>query len=307
MQIQQLTYFVTVARVRNFTRAADAMGVAQPTLSKQIRVLENALGNPLLVRDRGGVTLTAAGEALLPHAQRIVIDVENAERAVQEVAGMQRGRIRLGATPSLCDGLLADALRRFHDRYPDIDVRVEEGGSRDLTRSLVRGQLDLALVIVPLTHDARDLETTPILRESLVLASPASTAALPDRMAVAELQDRPMVMFRDGYDLREATMTACHAAGFEPTLAVEGGEMNAVLRFVEAGLGVAVVPSMVLGTRPKLRATLLEQPRLERTIALAHRRADILPQTAVAFKNDLVKHLAALPPHELGDDLELLA
>lgn len=306
MQIQQLMYFVAVARVRNFTRAADAMGVAQPTLSKQIRVLENALGSALFVRDRGGASLTAAGEALLPHARRVVIDVENAERAVQEVIGMRRGRIRLGATPSLCDGLLADALRRFRDRYPDIDVGVEEGGSRDLTRSLVRGQLDLALVIVPLQDDERDLETTPILRESLVLASPAGTPPLPERMPVAELRERPMVMFRDGYDLRETTMSACRAAGFEPTFAVEGGEMNAVLRFVEAGLGVAVVPSMVLATRPKLRATLLERPRLERTIALAHRRADILPQTAVAFKRDLIEHLAALGSHELGADLELL-
>ncbi|UPK76069.1 LysR family transcriptional regulator [Nocardioidaceae bacterium SCSIO 66511] len=306
MQIQQLSYFVTVARVRNFTRAADAMGVAQPTLSKQIRVLENSLGSALFVRDRGGVSLTAAGEALLPHARRIVIDVENAQRAVQEVAGMQRGRIRLGATPSLCDGLLADALHRFRNRYPGIDVAVEEGGSRDLTRSLGRGQLDLALVIVPLTDDERDLETTPILRESLVLASPAEQHDLPARMAVGQLRDRPMVMFRDGYDLRETTLNACHAAGFEPTFSVEGGEMNAVLRFVEAGLGVAVVPSMVLGTRPKLRATLLERPRLERTIALAHRRADILPQTAIAFKRDLIEHLAALGPDDLGEDLELL-
>ena len=305
MQIQQLAYFVAVARVRNFTRAAEAMGVAQPTLSKQVRVLENSLGSALFVRARGGVTLTAAGEALLPHARRIVIDVENAERAVQEVAGMQRGRIRLGATPSLCDGLLADALRRFRNRYPSIDVAVEEGGSRDLTRSLGRGQLDLALVIVPLQEDGSDLESTPILRESLVLASPAEDD-VPTRMSVSELRDRPMVMFREGYDLRETTMSACHTAGFEPTFSVEGGEMNAVLRFVEAGLGVAVVPSMVLTTRPKLRATLLEAPRLERTIALAHRRADILPPAAIAFKRDLIDHLAGLGPDELGDDLDLL-
>ena len=307
MQIQQLSYFVAVARTRHFTRAAEAAGVAQPTLSKQIRVLENTVGVALFVRDRGGIALTPAGEALLPHAQRIVIDVENAKHAVQEVAGMRRGRVRLGATPSLCDGLLADALRRFHDKYPGIDVRVEEGGSRDLTRSLVRGQLDMALVIVPLHDDAPDLETTPILRESLVLASPADAPAASEPMAIADLRDQPLVMFREGYDLREVTMNACHAAGFEPNLSVEGGEMNAVLRFVEAGLGVAVVPSMVLSTRPKLRATLLEPPRLERTIALAHRRADTLPQTAVAFKQDLIDHLAALPADALGDDLRLLA
>ncbi|MGH3358141.1 MAG: LysR family transcriptional regulator [Nocardioidaceae bacterium] len=305
MQFQQLAYFVAVARSRHFTRAAEATGVAQPSLSKQIRALENSLGVALFVRGRGGVELTAAGAALLPHARRIVIDVENAERSVREVAGIRRGRVRLGATPSLCDGLLADALRRFRDLYPGIELGVEEGGSRDLTRSLTRGQLDLALVIVPLHDEARDLETTPILQETLVLAS-RSDADVPDSMPVADLRNEPLVMFREGYDLREVTMSACHEAGFEPTLSVEGGEMNAVLRFVEAGLGVAVVPSMVLTTRPKLRGTLLEHPRLERTIALAHRRADILPQAAVAFKHDLIEHLASLPAESLGDDLRLL-
>lgn len=292
MQFQQLAYFVQVARNRHFTRAAEALGIAQPSLSKQIRALENNLGVTLFVRGRSGVELTAAGSALLPHARRIVIDVENAERAVQEVAGMRRGRVRLGATPSLCDGILADALRRFRDRYPAIDLSVDEGGSRDLTRSLTRGELDLALVIVPLHDDEHDLETTPVLRETLVLASRAD-ADVPASMTVADLRGQPLVMFRDGYDLREVTMNACHAAGFEPTLSVEGGEMNAVLRFVEAGLGVAVVPSMVLATRPELRGVPLEQPRLERTVALAHRRADILPQAAVAFKRDLLDDLAA--------------
>lgn len=219
---------------------------------------------------------------------------------------MRRGRIRLGATPSLCDGLLADALQRFRDRYPGIDIGVEEGGSRDLTRSLSRGQLDLALVITPLHDGDLGLETTPILRESLVLASRASENFLPDSISIEDLRDQQLVMFREGYDLREVTMAACHAAGFEPSLSVEGGEMHAVLRFVEAGLGVAVVPSMVLATRPKLRATLLERPRLDRTIAVAHRRADILPPTAITFKRDLVDHLSHLPTEALGDDLRLL-
>lgn len=309
MQIQQLAYFVAVARTGHFTRAAEQTGVSQPSLSKQIRVLENSLGAPLFVRGRAGIELTAAGHALLPHAQRILIDVESAQRTVHEVAGLQRGRVRLGATPSLCEGLLADALTRFHEKYPGIELEVEEGGSHVLTRALGRGELDMALVIVPLRDDDPDLETTPILRESLVLAGPAGSGSPGSKgsTTVAELRDQPLVMFREGYDLREVTMTACRDAGFEPTLAVEGGEMGAVLRFVEAGLGYAVVPSMVLATRPKLRGTALTEPRLERTIALANRRTETLPQTAVAFRQDLIDHLAGLTRAELGADLQVLA
>lgn len=290
MQIHQLAYFVAVARTRHFTRATEMTGVSQPTLSKQIRVLENSLGAPLFVRDRGGIELTSAGEALLPHAQRILIDVESAERTVHEVASLRLGRVRLGATPSLCDGLLPEALTRFHEAYPAIDLEVQEAGSRVLTRELSQGRLDVALLIVPLHSGDPDIETTPLLRERLVLASPVD-ADMPDRMDVSDLRDLPLVMFREGYDLRDVTLRACAAAGFEPRLAVEGGEMGAVLRFVQAGLGHAVVPSMVLATRPQLRATELVNPPLDRVIALAHRSSEALPLAAQAFKADLIDHL----------------
>lgn len=309
MQVHQLAYFVAVAQTRHFTRAAEVAGVSQPTLSKQIRVLENTLGASLFVRRRGDVGLTTAGEALLPHAKRILIDVEAAQRVVQEVAGLRRGRVRLGATPSLCAGLLAEPLQHFHEQYPLIELEVEEGGSRDLVRALEGGRLDLALLSAPLPKRDRDLESTPILRESLVLASPLNGLSPTDRdpLPVAGLSRLPLVMFREGYDLRDVTMQACHDAGFVPELAVEGGEMDAVLRFVEAGLGVAVVPAMVLRTRPRLRRTRLAEPRLQRTITVAHRRMDSLPQTAMVFKRVLVEYLAGLSPEELGDDLQVLA
>jgi DNA-binding transcriptional LysR family regulator len=293
VQIHQLSYFVAVARTRHFTRAAEMTGVSQPTLSKQIRVLENSMGTPLFVRDRGGIELTSAGEALLPHAQRILIDVESAQRAVHEVANLRRGRVRLGATPSLCDGLLPDALTRFHTMYPDIDLEVQEAGSRVLTAELAQGRLDVALLIVPLPTDEPDIETTPVLRERLVLASPVG-ADLPEQMAVADLRDLPLVMFREGYDLRDVTLRACRRAGIEPRLAVEGGEMSAVLRFVEAGLGHAVVPSMVLANRPQLRSTELGDPPLDRVIALAHRSSEALPLAAQAFKAELLALLTSI-------------
>jgi DNA-binding transcriptional LysR family regulator len=290
MQVQQLAYFAAVARTRHFTRAAELVGVSQPTLSKQIRVLENSLGSPLFVRNRGQIELTSAGEALLPHAQRILIDVESAQRSVDEVAGLRRGRVRLGATPSVCDGLLPDLLTGFHERHPDIDLEVQEAGSRVLTRELGQGRLDLALLIVPLRSDSSietgSIETTSLLKERLVLASPAD-ADLPDAIGVAGLRDLPLVMFREGYDLREVTLGACRAAGFEPRLAVEGGEMSAVLRFVEAGLGHAVVPEMVMRNRPKLHSTRLEKPALRREIALAH-RSDALQLAALAFRDELL-------------------
>lgn len=289
VQLQQLAYFVAVAEFRHFTQAAESLGVAQPSLSKQIRTLETELGAPLLSRARGNIALTPAGEALLPLAKRILADVDTARLEVQELAGLVRGRLRLGATPSLCAGLLADVLRKFHDAYPGIRLIVEEGGSRDLVRDLTRGMLDLALVILPLADDT-PLVTTPILRENLVVAMPSDQRPRHVPLRIEDLRNRPLVMFRSGYDLREATIGACRQAGFEPIFAVEGGEMDAVLRFVEAGLGIAVVPSMVLAGRPRLRGVPLTMPG--RTIAIAHRK-DVEPiHAARAFRITLEVFLA---------------
>ncbi|MCK2213099.1 LysR substrate-binding domain-containing protein [Actinomadura sp. ATCC 31491] len=288
MQLQQLAYFVAVAETRHFTQAAERMRVAQPSLSKQIKALEGDLGAPLFSRARGNVTLTPAGEALLPLARRMLADADTARQEVAQLAGLRRGRVRLGATPSLCAGLLADALARFHRTYPGIELLVEEGGSRDLVRALARGQLDLSLIIMPLQSDDPALVTEEILRENLVVVSPSHEPARRPYMEIEELRGRQMVMFRRGYDLREATLAACRQAGFEPRFSVQGGEMDAVLRFVEAGLGVAVVPSMVLDGRPGLAGTPLAPPGLSRTVALAHRK-DVEPTTAAqAFRETLL-------------------
>lgn len=295
MHLQQLRYFAAVAETRHFTRAAEREHVAQPSLSQSVRALERELGAELFHRARGHITLTDAGEALLPLARRILADTETARREVQEVAQLRRGRVRLGATPSLCASLVPDALRRFHARYPGIELHVHEDGSQDLVRTLAAGELDLALVITPLAGQAPALTTTELLREELVVVSSPDAPPLAGSggggagdagdagaagggIRIGDLRGRPLAMFRHGYDLRELTVAACRDAGFEPEFGVEGGEMDAVLGFVRAGLGVAVVPSMV-AERSGLVTTAFAPPGLHRTISVAH-RGDVSPPRA---------------------------
>jgi DNA-binding transcriptional LysR family regulator len=308
MQMQQLAYVVALAETGHFTQAAAQLRVAQPTLSKQIRVLEAELGTPLFERGRGGTTLTQAGELLVPLARRILSDAQTARRQVRELAGLQRGRLRLGATPSLMTGLLAEALTEFRAELPDIELQVQESGSQDLVRRLLDGDLDMALLIASSKTRDATLTSTPILREDLVVVSstdlppPTTSGSMP----VAALRHHQLVMFREGYDLRTVTLAACRAAGFEPQLAIEGGEMDAVLRFVEAGLGLAVVPSMVLQTRQRLRKTTLTQPRLQRAVVLAHRARVAPPPAAVAFRLALMAHLEQLSSRGRSEHLEVL-
>ncbi|MFJ8749105.1 LysR family transcriptional regulator [Streptomyces sp. NPDC102441] len=296
MHFQQLSYFVAVAEARHFTRAAEEVHVSQPSLSQQIKALENELGAELFSRARGNIALTDAGEALLPLARRILADADTARHEVQELVQLRRGRIRLGATPSVCTGLLPDVLRAFHGAHPGIQLLIEEGGSHDLVRQLARGALDLALLVLPLPAASPALTTVELLHEDLVVVSSASRPA-PGRKGavhVADLENEPLVMFRHGYDLRELTVAACRAEGFEPSFTVEGGEMDAVLGFVRAGLGIAVVPRMVaVRAGQDLRTTPLASPGLRRTIALAH-RSDVEPPRAARELQRML--LGAGPP-----------
>jgi DNA-binding transcriptional LysR family regulator len=293
MQFHQLQYFVAVAETRHFTRAAERVHVAQPSLSQQIKTLESELGATLFSRARGNVALTEAGEALLPLARRILADAETARHEVQELVQLRRGRVRLGAPPSLCTGLLPEVLRSFHDLHPGIELLIEESGSHDLVRELARGALDLALVVLPLPSPSPALTTVELLHEDLVVVSSVASPAPRYPVRIADLQGKPMVMFRHGYDLRELTVAACRAAGFEPSFTVEGGEMDAVLGFVRAGLGMAVVPSMVaVRAGQDLRVTPLARPGLRRTIALAH-RSDVAPPRAA---RELQRMLVASMP-----------
>jgi DNA-binding transcriptional LysR family regulator len=293
--LQQVAYFVALVEVGSFTGAADSLRVSQPTLSRQVRALEDELGSPLVQRTRHALVLTPAGEAVLPLARRMLADMESARTTVAELVGLQRGRVRVGATPSLCIGVIADVLRTFHERHAAIALELAESGSQLLVRSLLRNEIDVALVVVPPEGLDAGLELTPILRERLSVASPASGRAPSSRgpMTVRELSRRSLVVPRRGYDLREVTLAAYAEAGVTPRFAVEGGEMDAVLRLVEAGTGVAVVPDIVFAGRPRLRRTALTPP-LYRTVALA-RRADLVPSQAVqAFCETLQRFLGEL-------------
>jgi len=293
MQLRQLEYFVAVASTRHFTLAASAVHVAQPSLSKQIRALERELGAPLFNRARGNITLTAAGDTLLPLATRILADVESARVQVRELAGLARGKLRLGATPTLSTVLLPAVLRRFCGTYPGIDIFVEERGGRDLVQLLAQGQLDLALVVLPLHTRDPALATAALFNEPLVVAAPADGSVVRAKtLRVRDLARHPLVMLREGYDMREVVLAAMRRERIEPQVAIEGGELDAVLSLVEAGLGIAVVPSMVVEGRPGLRRIPFARPGMSRTVGFAHRR-DVEPSASTrAFRSVLYDHLA---------------
>jgi DNA-binding transcriptional LysR family regulator len=289
MKLQQLAYVVAVAEEQHFTRAAGRLHLAQPSLSRQVSLLEHELGVLLFNRGpgQGLVTLTADGEALLPFVRRVLADVEAVGDEARSLTGMARGRLSIGATPSLITAVLAPALVAFHDSHPGIELLVVEAGSRQLVRQLASGEVDLALVVLPITDAG--VETVPLFDDPLVLAvAPDHPLAAQRRVRVADLDGLALVMFREGYDLRAVTLAACREAGVEPRLVSQGGEMDGVLAFVAAGLGAAVVPAIAMPAATTLRAIPFSHPGLSRTVALAHRADRPVPRPARALADQLV-------------------
>jgi DNA-binding transcriptional LysR family regulator len=296
VQLSQLTYVLAVAEERHFTRAADRLHLAQPSLSRQIRLLERELGVLLFHRGpgQGLVTLTADGDALLPFIRRVLADVEATAAEARALTGMSRGRLSIGATPSLATSMLAPALVEFHAAHPGIELLVVEAGSHQLVRQLVSGEVDLALVVLPITDAG--VAATPLFDDPLVLAvAPGHALAGRRRVGVGDLDGLPLVMFREGYDLRDVTLAACREAGVTPRLVSQGGEMDGVLAFVAAGLGAAVVPAIAIPAESALVTVPFTRPGLSRTVALAHRDDRPVPRAAQA----LAAQLAARGPEEL--------
>lgn len=290
MQLHQLRYMVCVAEERRFTRAAARLHVAQPSVSSAISSLEQELGAQLFHRERNEVTLTGAGEVFLPWARQVLADCEAGADAVRDLLGLRRGRLALGSTPSLTTNLLPPVIAAFHRAHPGLDLTLHEAGSQDLVDRLEKGEMDLAVVILPVNRPW--VQTMELKEEELVLAVNASHDLAGRRtIRVADLEHTPLVMFKDGYDLRETTLAACRQAGFSPTLVTQGLEMDGALALATAGVGAAVVPESVVPSGGPLRAVYFRNAAMKRTIGLASRRDRPFSPAAQAFVAALHEHL----------------
>jgi DNA-binding transcriptional LysR family regulator len=288
MRLHQLMYFVTVAENRHFSRTAARMRVAQPSVSRQIRLLEQELGVVLFDRAPGQaeVELTSEGAALLPWARQVLADIENLAAEARSLVDMTSGRLTVGATPSLSTVVLPEILTSFHRNHPGVRLEIVEAGSRVLVPRVVAGDVDVALVVLPV-EDER-LDSTELFTESLVVAlADGHPLAGRRQLRMAGLDNTPMVMFREGYDLRVATLHALAEAHVRPIVTCEGGEMDSVLALVRAGLGAAIVPELLARNTDVHILEITDTP-LRRHIGFIHRNDRHLPRPAQAFVSQLM-------------------
>jgi DNA-binding transcriptional LysR family regulator len=246
MGSRQLEYFRAVARELHFTRAAEALQIAQPALSQQIRKLERQLGVALFERNNHRVALTAAGVALLEHAERILADIAAVEEEMHAWAEGARGRIRLGSAQGLTVRL-AGLLAAFSEEFPGIVVELRELNNEEMLAGLQNGRLDAAtLGRLPPQEEGRRLESQPLGEEPLVLiTSESAPLAGRYRIGLPALDGIDLVLYTPGSVIREIVLSAFADAGVTVRIRLETREYSTARAMASAGLAAAIVPRSV--------------------------------------------------------------
>jgi LysR family transcriptional regulator, transcription activator of glutamate synthase operon len=290
MELRHLTYFREVARREHISDAARDLNVSQPAVTKQLQDLERELGVALFERNGRRIKLTVAGQLLLHHAEIILGQVNLARHELDSFSAHVGGRVRIGAPPTVGERLLPSALHRFHQIYPRVELKVFEGATSALTRQLDSGELDLAVVSLPLSYAS--IATDELFTEELVVVvAEQHPLAGREGVHIAELRDEPFLLYSPGGYVREATVTACRSVGFSPRVALDSGSMELLLRLAEAGLGVAVVPQLALTGREQLWDLRILDQQLTRTVGLATSRQRPLSKAAAKLREQLQQEL----------------
>ncbi|ATC65237.1 LysR family transcriptional regulator [Nibricoccus aquaticus] len=291
MEIHQLRYFLAVAQTKNFSRAAERCHVAQPSLSQQIMKLEDELGEKLFERNKREFAITPAGELFLHHAERVIDELEAAREKMRDVRGLVRGKVELGALPTVAPYLLPALLKAFGARHPGIEVSIHEDTTANLGRAIDSKDLDLAIISAP--AEGRRVISRELFIEPLWLALPSEHPLTRKRtLSAADLEKEPFIVMQESHCLGGQALQFCQSRGFAPNVSFRSAQIETVHAFVAAGLGISLVPAMALradGFDGVTYRTLKEKP--VRQIALIHHNTRPLSRAAKAFAEFLPAHL----------------
>lgn len=242
MEIRQLRAFSAIAETGTFTAGAQRVHITQAAISMQIRQLEIELGTPLFVRAPRRVLLTEAGEALLERARRILREHDAAIAEIAELAGAERGRLRVGSASAMVSAdPLPEILKELREKHPRAEVSIVSGTSQTLVRQILAGDLDMAFVSLPV--EARGIQTEVLSRDELVaIASPRHKLAKQRVISVFTLGGEKLILGERGGNTRRLIDGLFEEAGVQPVVAMELSRLAAIKRMVEADMGVGIIP-----------------------------------------------------------------
>lgn len=243
MEMHQLRYFVAVAQMSNFSRAAERCHVSQPSLSQQIQKLELRLGQSLFHRLGRRAVLTDAGRLLLDRATTILATADDAERQLRAADESTGGRLAVGAIPTLAPFLLPRALQHFGKRFPQVELVIREDVTANLVQGLVEGELDLVVAALPIADDR--LRAEPIVTETLFAAMARNhPLARHRRLTIQQLTQERFILLNEMHCLGEQIMNFCRANECQPQIACRSAQLATVQALIALRQGVSLLPDM---------------------------------------------------------------
>lgn len=293
MEFHQLKYFVEVARQKNFTRAAEICHVAQPSLSQQLKKLEQELGQPLIRRTRQGAELTDFGESMLPQALHLLSCARNMLEEADFGKNEISGSISLGAIPTIAPYLLPTIIQATTQTYPQLQLKIVENTTDELVTALREGRLEFAILSPPFTDDT-EMQLSPLFEDELLITLPSGHAlAKKQRLKLRDLNDQPMVLMKDVHCLSRQSISLCKTSNITPRITLESAQLETVVSMVEAGLGFSFLPKMAQKTFQNRACSLhsIAPKTVTRSIVLAHSRFQKLSPTQNALLH-LIKNNA---------------
>jgi DNA-binding transcriptional LysR family regulator len=299
LNVARLKILDEVAHRGSFSAAADALDYTQSAISQQIATLEAEAGMTLLERHPRGVSLTAAGQTLVGHAEGILARLESAEAALGAIAGLRGGRLRMASFPTAGATLMPLAIAMFRARYPNVELTLAEGEPEQIAPRLRAGELDLALLFefdesVPQTEITR----VELLEDPLYLALPHDHRLAEKRkLRLEDLREEAWVQTSSSSPCARHVVRSCHAAGFEPNVSFESDDYQTIEGLVAAGVGVALIPELALtvvreditiralSPRPPVRQVIAAMPEGTRLLPAAPAMLSILEESAERLKH----------------------
>ncbi len=293
MDLDQLRYFLCVAARQNFTRAAEELEISQPALSRSIQKLEEELGQPVFERKTRSVSLTDAGTLLQARAQQVLAILEDTKAEITDDG--QSGRVRVGAIPTIAPYFLPEILRRFSAAYPKAMVIVQENTTDLLLKSCMQGEIDLAIVALPVP--AKYLDVEELFEEELLLVLPPDhPLAGKSGIRLSDVEPYPFVLLDEAHCLSDNIVSFCRQRSFQPVVMERTSQLAMVQELVSLSHGVSMIPAMARQLLHRSKTDAHGRRRLE-SLPLSKPPAQSVSRTSAAMKeeNDLARRGDFLP------------
>lgn len=271
MDLRALRYFIEVVRQNGFTRAAEALYVTQPTISKMVKQLEDELGGPLLLREGRRVQLTDAGQVVYDRGLEMLEQAKLLRQQVAEVDNITRGELSVGIMPTT-GHYMAPVIALFQQRYPGVELQVNEQGARAQHQLIEDGKLDMALGLFSAPDPALERYTVALQKTRVVLpVHRVQDPTLPMRWQ--DLRDQPFVLYTSDFALHEHVLQQCEAAGFTPRVMLQTRYWDFIGHLVAEGVGVAVMFEHVIAryNPERVASRPLLEPEIHWEVALMWR------------------------------------